>query len=105
MALNLPEARGEQKIMRLTCPNCSARYEVDDAMVPPEGRENHGVRLILLLAAPLNAQQLPGVVDPTPAPPPTATWPVFQAVGASLSGRWRAGSRSSRARRSRSAAR
>lgn len=25
--------------MRLTCPNCSAKYEVDDAMVPPDGRE------------------------------------------------------------------
>ncbi len=25
--------------MRLTCPNCSARYEVDDSMVPPEGRD------------------------------------------------------------------
>ncbi len=25
--------------MRLTCPNCSARYEVADTMVPPEGRD------------------------------------------------------------------
>ncbi len=25
--------------MRLTCPNCSARYEVADSMVPPEGRD------------------------------------------------------------------
>lgn len=25
--------------MRLTCPNCSARYEVDDALFPPEGRD------------------------------------------------------------------
>lgn len=25
--------------MRLTCPNCSARYEVDDAMIPPDGRD------------------------------------------------------------------
>jgi len=25
--------------MRLTCPNCGARYEVDDAMIPPEGRD------------------------------------------------------------------
>lgn len=25
--------------MRLTCPNCSARYEVDEAMVPPGGRD------------------------------------------------------------------
>ena len=25
--------------MRLTCPNCSARYEVDDGMIPPEGRD------------------------------------------------------------------
>ncbi|MBF9050886.1 thioredoxin [Roseobacter sp. HKCCD9010] len=25
--------------MRLTCPNCSARYEVDDEMIPPEGRD------------------------------------------------------------------
>lgn len=25
--------------MRLTCPNCSARYEVDDSLVPPEGRD------------------------------------------------------------------
>ncbi|MEM7721031.1 MAG: zinc-ribbon domain-containing protein [Pseudomonadota bacterium] len=25
--------------MRLTCPNCSARYEVDDSMIPPEGRD------------------------------------------------------------------
>jgi len=25
--------------MRLTCPNCSARYEVDDSLVPPDGRD------------------------------------------------------------------
>lgn len=25
--------------MRLTCPNCGARYEVDEAMIPPEGRD------------------------------------------------------------------
>lgn len=25
--------------MRLTCPNCGARYEVDDALIPPAGRE------------------------------------------------------------------
>ncbi|MBY4894560.1 zinc-ribbon domain-containing protein [Rhodobacteraceae bacterium N5(2021)] len=25
--------------MRLTCPNCSAKYEVDEAMVPPGGRD------------------------------------------------------------------
>lgn len=25
--------------MRLTCPNCGARYEVADTMVPPEGRD------------------------------------------------------------------
>ena len=25
--------------MRLTCPNCSARYEVADSMLPPEGRD------------------------------------------------------------------
>ncbi|QBY01666.1 hypothetical protein E2K80_13790 [Rhodophyticola sp. CCM32] len=25
--------------MRLTCPNCSARYEVDDDMIPAEGRD------------------------------------------------------------------
>jgi len=24
--------------MRLTCPNCGARYEAPDAMIPPEGR-------------------------------------------------------------------
>lgn len=25
--------------MRLTCPNCNARYEVDDSLIPPEGRD------------------------------------------------------------------
>jgi predicted Zn finger-like uncharacterized protein len=25
--------------MRLTCPNCGARYEVDDGMIPPDGRD------------------------------------------------------------------
>jgi len=25
--------------MRLTCPNCKAQYEVEDAVVPPEGRD------------------------------------------------------------------
>ena len=25
--------------MRLTCPNCGARYEVDDSMIPAEGRD------------------------------------------------------------------
>ncbi|WP_207899546.1 zinc-ribbon domain-containing protein [Rhodovulum adriaticum] len=26
-------------MMRLTCPNCDAQYEVDDAVIPPEGRD------------------------------------------------------------------
>ncbi len=30
---------GDRIFMRLTCPNCGARYEVDDAMIPPEGRD------------------------------------------------------------------
>lgn len=25
--------------MRLTCPNCEAQYEVDDSVIPPEGRD------------------------------------------------------------------
>ncbi len=25
--------------MRLTCPNCDAQYEVDDSLIPPEGRD------------------------------------------------------------------
>ncbi len=25
--------------MRLTCPNCDAQYEIDDALVPPQGRD------------------------------------------------------------------
>ncbi|MBD3766183.1 MAG: zinc-ribbon domain-containing protein, partial [Rhodobacterales bacterium] len=25
--------------MRLICPNCGAQYEVDDAAIPPEGRD------------------------------------------------------------------
>ncbi len=25
--------------MRLTCPNCGARYEIDDALIPEEGRD------------------------------------------------------------------
>src|SRR6056297_3436210 len=34
-----PIRRGTQNAMRLTCPNCGARYEVDDALIPPEGRD------------------------------------------------------------------
>lgn len=29
----------EQENMRLICPNCDAQYEVDDAAIPPEGRD------------------------------------------------------------------
>jgi predicted Zn finger-like uncharacterized protein len=31
--------QGIEIAMRLTCPNCGARYEVDDALIPPEGRD------------------------------------------------------------------
>ena len=34
-----PIRRGTHNAMRLTCPNCGARYEVDDALIPPEGRD------------------------------------------------------------------
>ncbi|MEM7308837.1 MAG: VCBS repeat-containing protein [Planctomycetota bacterium] len=42
--------------------------------------------LLLGLTAAPAAAQLPGVVDYTPDPPPTATWPVLQEVGDSLAG-------------------
>lgn len=32
-------ARKSGVIMRLVCPNCDAEYEVDDGLVPPEGRD------------------------------------------------------------------
>ena len=33
------ETYSAEGLMRLTCPNCGARYEVDDSMIPPEGRD------------------------------------------------------------------
>lgn len=64
--------------MRLTCPNCSARYEVDEAMVPAGGRDvqcsncsttwfQPGPRIAEPLADPIVPEAEP-VVDPTPEP-------------------------------------
>ncbi|WP_416914666.1 MAG: zinc-ribbon domain-containing protein [Roseicyclus sp.] len=75
--------------MRLTCPNCSARYEVADSMIPPEGRDvqcsncsttwfqpgrrvepppvasGEGAK-----AATVQPRRPPGAAAPPPAPPP-----------------------------------
>lgn len=63
--------------MRLTCPNCSARYEVDESMVPPSGREvqcsncsqtwfQPGHRRV----EPPTPEPAPQTVAPEPAPEP-----------------------------------
>jgi len=51
--------------MRLTCPNCSARYEVDDSLIPPEGRDVQCSNCATTWFQPGNRAR---VEDPTPAP-------------------------------------
>lgn len=63
--------------MRIVCPNCDAQYEVDDAAIPPEGRDvqcsNCGNAWFQ--NAPAGAEKLTAALyqDPTPlAEPPAA---------------------------------
>lgn len=63
--------------MRLTCPNCSAQYEVDDAVIPEEGRDvqcsNCAHIWVQLPADGGAASAPPGTSDaPGPAPQPEA---------------------------------
>ncbi|QXT39749.1 zinc-ribbon domain-containing protein [Gymnodinialimonas ceratoperidinii] len=51
--------------MRLTCPNCSARYEVDESMVPPAGRDVQCSNCSTTWFQPG-----PRVSEPAAAPPP-----------------------------------
>lgn len=52
--------------MRLTCPNCGARYEVDDALIPPEGRD-------VQCSDCFTTWFQPGLRRPPPPPPPPPT--------------------------------
>ncbi|PWK60181.1 zinc-ribbon domain-containing protein [Roseicyclus mahoneyensis] len=71
--------------MRLTCPNCSARYEVADSMVPPEGRDVQCSNCSTTWFQPgrrIEARPTVTVTRSTPAaetevaqPPPTAAEP------------------------------
>ncbi|MDA0923099.1 MAG: zinc-ribbon domain-containing protein [Proteobacteria bacterium] len=58
--------------MRLTCPNCGARYEVADSMIPPEGRDvqcSNCTTTWFQLGRRSDAQ--PRDEDAPPAPPPS----------------------------------
>ncbi len=56
--------------MRIICPNCDAQYEVDDAAIPPEGRDvqcsNCGNAWFQ--AAPASAEKLTAALYDDPAP-------------------------------------
>jgi predicted Zn finger-like uncharacterized protein len=54
--------------MRLTCPNCGARYEVDDAMIPPEGRDVQCSDCATTWFQPGRAAEPEAGPDPAPAP-------------------------------------
>lgn len=65
--------------MRLTCPNCKAQYEVDDAVIPPAGRDvqcsscghtwyQHPVAVTLQM----QHAELEDEEDPAPEPAPSA---------------------------------
>ncbi len=55
--------------MRLTCPNCSARYEVDDSLVPPEGRDVQCSNCMTTWFQPAHRNQVEEAA-PEPAPLP-----------------------------------
>lgn len=69
--------------MRLTCPNCSARYEVADSMVPPEGRDVQCSNCATTWFQPgrridqqAKASMAPPPVSAPPAPKPAPEAPV-----------------------------
>ena len=62
--------------MRLTCPNCSARYEVDESMIPPAGRDVQcsNCSTTWFQPGPRIAEPEPEQED-APPPPPDAEQP------------------------------
>lgn len=56
--------------MRLTCPNCGARYEVDEAMIPPEGRDVQCSNCTTTWFQPGLEQGLAELASAPPAPEP-----------------------------------
>ncbi len=66
--------------MRLTCPNCSARYDVDEAMVPAGGRDVQCSNCSTTWFQPGPRIAEPATQEPTPKPatPKPATVPVRQ---------------------------
>lgn len=54
--------------MRLTCPNCSARYEVDEAMVPAAGRDVQCSNCSQTWFQPGPRRAEPPTPDPVPTP-------------------------------------
>lgn len=65
--------------MRLTCPNCGARYEVDDSMIPPEGRDvqcsNCNTTWFQPKARPVRVGEADTAEAPPPQPPMSAAVP------------------------------
>lgn len=75
--------------MRLVCPKCHAEYDVDDALIPDEGREVQCAACqniwfqekqvspppLILKAAPVAAPPPPQPAPPQPAPPPPPSQP------------------------------
>ena len=56
--------------MRLTCPNCGARYEVDEAMIPPEGRDVQCSNCTTTWFQPGVSEGVSGETDIAPPPEP-----------------------------------
>lgn len=62
--------------MRLTCPNCSARYEVADSMIPPEGRDVQCSNCSTTWFQPGRRTDAQAAAAPrTPPPPPPVSEP------------------------------
>lgn len=57
--------------MRLTCPNCSARYEVDESMIPAAGRDVQCSNCGTTWFQP--GPRVDAVAPPSPSPPPENT--------------------------------
>ena len=66
--------------MRLTCRNCDAQYEVDDAAIPPEGRDvqcsgcGHAWFQMRVDAVPQLRPEVSAPVDPAGPDPAAAMW-------------------------------
>jgi predicted Zn finger-like uncharacterized protein len=71
LGLAAPISGHDGNDMRLTCPNCGARYEVADSMIPPEGRDVQCSNCSTTwFQSGRPTDQQPGAAEDAPAPVP-----------------------------------